>query len=56
MPSLELTEDERDVLKNALESYVKDLGFEISNTERRSFRDPLKSKREVLLKIIEKLS
>ena len=55
MPTMELTNEARDALIEALESYVGDMGFEISNTEKKDFRDMLKAKRDLLRDTLEKL-
>ena len=55
MPTMELTNEARDALIEALESYIGEMGFQISNTEKKDFRDMLKGKRELLRDTLEKL-
>lgn len=52
---IELTEEERAILREAVESTVSDLGTEISNTERIAMRTALKRRREVFGKLLEAL-
>lgn len=55
MPQLNLTEQEKQVLIEALESYISDLRMEIADTDRQDFRNALKSRKEVLKKVLETL-
>jgi hypothetical protein len=55
MPSLELTDAEARVLREVLESYLKELTTEISNTEKFELREELKQNREVIRKIVKNL-
>ncbi len=55
MPSIELTNDEAQVLRNVLESYLREASSEISNTEKYELRDQLKQDREVVRKIVHAL-
>ena len=55
MATLQLNDDARDALIEALEAFLSDMRFEISNTERKDFRDMLKAKRELLTDTLEKL-
>ena len=52
MIHLDLTTEEQEVLKNALESYLSDLRYEIADTDRLEFREQLKAKKAVLVKIL----
>ncbi|MFQ5667535.1 MAG: hypothetical protein ACE5I7_14080 [Candidatus Binatia bacterium] len=54
MFELSLTDEERQVLIEILESTVSDLGMEIADTEARDFRDKLKAKKAVASKLLER--
>ncbi len=56
MIELDLTEEETSILKMVLESYLSDLRMEISHTDRQEFRDMLKERKAVLIKVIETLA
>ena len=56
MIELDLTEEETSILKMVLESYLSDLRMEISHTDRLEFRDMLKERKAVLIKVIETLA
>jgi hypothetical protein len=55
MIQLNLTGEERDILREALRSYLSDLRMEIADTERKEMRENLKNEERVLKKIIEAL-
>ena len=55
MPSIELTDDEARVLKDVLESYLREVSSEISNTEKLELRENLKRERETMRKVIASL-
>lgn len=55
MFTLELNDDERDILLDVLRNYLSDLRAEVSNTERKSMRDELKREETVLKRLIEVL-
>jgi len=55
MIRLELTEQERLVLRDALESYLSDLRMEIADTDRKNFREQLKQNKEILQNILNQL-
>lgn len=55
MATLQLNDDARDALIEALEAFLSDMRFEISNTEKKDFRDMLKAKRDLLRDTLEKL-
>jgi hypothetical protein len=52
---IEITAEERDALVSALETYLSELGMEIADTDRADFREQLKSERELLQSILQKL-
>ncbi|HEC16972.1 MAG TPA: hypothetical protein ENI99_10455 [Sedimenticola sp.] len=55
MIHLELNDKEKEVLAATLESYLSDLRYEISDTDNYDFREQLKEKKAVLMKIAEAL-
>lgn len=55
MIPISLTEEEREILIQILEEYLSDLRIEISHTDDTSFREPLKSRKEALIRILDAL-
>ena len=55
MPALDLTDAEATVLRGVLESYLREVTSEISNTEKLEMREELKQDREVIRKVIQAL-
>ena len=55
MLQLDVNDDEKTILKEVLESYLSDLRMEIADTDRMEFRDMLKERKAVLIKVIEAL-
>lgn len=55
MLQLELTSDERQILVDALETYVSDLRMEIADTEKHDVRNDLKRRKEVLRQVLNTL-
>jgi hypothetical protein len=55
MLNLELSDSEQALLRDVLENAVSEMGTEISGTDSKDFRDDLKDRREVLLKVIAAL-
>ncbi|HEX6070545.1 MAG TPA: hypothetical protein VFZ18_11995 [Longimicrobiaceae bacterium] len=53
MITLELTPDEREHLVEVLTSALSDLRMEIANTDSQDFREMLKSRKLVLVKVLE---
>lgn len=53
MITLELTQDEREHLVEVLTSALSDLRMEIANTDSQDFREMLKSRKLVLVKVLE---
>ena len=51
MIHLDLTKTEADILKEELQRLLKDLSYEIADTDSKDFRDGLKAKRDVLAKL-----
>jgi len=56
MPQLDLDSNEATVLRETLESVVGDLGYEISNTDSKDFRDGLKEKQALLKRLAGELA
>jgi hypothetical protein len=55
MVQLDLSEEERQVLLEVLETALSDLRMEIAHTDRMEFREMLKERKAVLSKAIEAL-
>jgi hypothetical protein len=55
MPALELTDSEARVLRGVLESYLREVTSQISNTEKYELREELKQDREVIRKVLQAL-
>ena len=55
MVKLELTDEEKEILKETLEGEISDLGFEIADTEKMELREGLKAKKAVLKKVLDAL-
>ena len=51
MIELDLDDEERAILKTVLESYLSDLRMEIADTDRQDFREMLKERKAVLIKV-----
>ena len=56
MAQIEIGTNEVVVLEGVLESYLSDLRMEISHTDRRAFRDGLKTKVAFLERLLERLA
>ncbi len=52
---LELTQAEREALIDILDTYMSNLRMEISHTDRQDFRDMLKSRKNVVMKVLDRL-
>jgi len=55
MIQLEFNENEIEVLTDVVEIYLSDLRMEIADTDLQSYRDGLKSKKKVLMKVLDEL-
>lgn len=55
MINLDITNDEKSILIDVLESYLSDLRMEIADTDKMDFREELKDKKEVLNKVLAQL-
>lgn len=56
MLELDLDGEEESILKMVLESYLSDLRMEIADTDSYDFRQMLKQRKAVLIKVIETLA
>jgi hypothetical protein len=56
MTVLKLTDNEREILKRALESFEDDLRSEIVRTDKREWKTALHNEEAVVKKILEKVS
>ncbi len=56
MVTLDLTEDEAKVLRIVIDSYLSDLRMEIADTDRKDFREMLKHRKQVLIKVLDELT
>ena len=52
---LELTPEEIKTFKDVLENYISDLSMEIADTDKMDFRESLKARKNLIVKIIQKL-
>ena len=53
--TLKLSDSEKEILSEALESHLSDLGMEITDTDSMEYREKLKTKRTVIQKILKEL-
>ena len=56
MVQLDLADDEARLLSEIIESTLSNLSYEISDTDVKDFRDGLKAKRDLLVKVKEALA
>jgi hypothetical protein len=56
MAQLDLTEREQEVLRDALESYLRELHEEIVHTDAREMRDDLKAQQKTLEAVLGRLA
>lgn len=52
MATINLDATETEILRETLESIASDLGYEISNTDAKDYRDKLKAKRALIQRVI----
>jgi hypothetical protein len=52
---IDLTTDEIEVLRDVLQSYLSDLRMEIADTDRMDFREMLKERKRILVKVLDAL-
>jgi hypothetical protein len=55
MAQLTLSDEEREALVVLLEGGLSDMSYEIADTDRSTFRDQIKARRELLRGILENL-
>lgn len=55
MITLDLNPEEQQILVEMLNSTVSDLGMEIADTDQKDYRDVLKQRKTVLMKILQAL-
>jgi len=53
--TIQLSDEEADVLTSVLEEYISELRMEVSNTDSMDFRDDLKRKEEILKGLVGRL-
>ncbi|WP_455202505.1 hypothetical protein [Kaarinaea lacus] len=56
MTQLDLTKEEQDTLKDVLENYLADLRQQISATDLHDFKEMLKTRKEVVIKVLNALT
>ncbi len=55
MTTIELDQEQRDILRDSLSGYLSDLRLEIADTDNHDFREQLKKKEAVLKAILAQL-
>lgn len=50
---VDLTDEEREILRTVLESYLSDLRMEIADTDSKDFREMLKQRKAVVRKVLD---
>jgi hypothetical protein len=53
--NIEITDEEREVLKHVLKTYLSDLRGEIYKTESHTFKPPLKNEERIIKSLQERL-
>jgi len=53
--TIQIAEDEVEVLRSVLEEYISELRMKVANTDSMDFRDDLKRKEEVLKALVGRL-
>jgi hypothetical protein len=53
--TIQLADEEAEVLRSVLEEYITDLRMEVSNTDNMDFREALKRKEEILKRLAGQL-
>jgi len=56
MKSFEIADEESEILREVLESYLKELGLELSRVDSIEFKHMLQHRREVVERIVEKVA
>jgi hypothetical protein len=52
---IELTPKELEIFKDVLENFISDLRMEITDTDKQDYRESLKTKKNLIVKIKQKL-
>ena len=55
MMPLDLTPEEKQVLRDVLDGYLSDLSMEIADTDQLDYRNLLRSRKEVIVKTLKAL-
>ncbi len=55
MPRLDLTNEEAETLRETIQSTLKNLSYEIADTDSMDYREGLKQKRDVLARLEQQL-
>ena len=53
--TIQLTDEESEVLRSVLDEYISELRMEVSNTDSMDFREQLKRKEGILKALVERL-
>jgi len=53
--TIQLADEEAEVLRSVLEEYISELRMEVANTDSMDFRDALKHKEQILKRVAERL-
>ncbi len=53
--TIELADEEAEVLKNVLEEYISELRMEVANTDSMDFREDLKRREGILKALVQRL-
>jgi hypothetical protein len=53
--TIQLAEEEAEVLRSVLEEYISELRMEVANTDSMDFREDLKRKEEILKALVGRL-
>lgn len=55
MIQLDLNPAEKEILAGALDDYLSDLRMEIADTDSHDFKEGLKERKQVIVKVLEKI-
>ncbi len=55
MIKIELTLEEARILKESLSSVISELGMEIADTDQKDFRDHIKTRKAILVGVMDKI-
>jgi hypothetical protein len=54
--TIQLADEEAEILKSVLEEYISELRMEVSNTDNMDFREALKRKEAILKRLVGQLT